>query len=271
MGRNFKLAFNYWPLAVGWSIHIGLLCSLWVSCQNNSRPDVSAPVPTAAELIRQAIERHGGERYADSQIEFDFRDRHYVAWRQGGNFRYERIFTDTAGRNVRDVLTNNELRREINGEPVNLSAKDSSAYANSVNSVIYFALLPYFLQDPAVIATYEGERQINGQPYHRIGVTFRREGGGKDFQDQYAYWLHRDSLTMDYLAYNFQEDGGGARFRSPFNIRRLGGIRFIDFVNYEPQPASMNVLSFDSLYQAGGLDTLSLIELENVEVEVLSD
>ena len=97
-------------------------------------------------------------------------------------------------------------------------------------------------------------------------VGFSEDGGGRDFDDEYVYWFKTSDFSLDYLAYNFQVDGGGARFRKAYNPRRVGGIRFVDYLNMKPQNDFRVVTAFDSLYEAGGLDSLSLIILEDVEV-----
>ncbi len=239
----------------------------------SSEPEVVETPPIeedqATSLIRQAIEQHGGDLYDHAFIEFDFRDRHYTSRRNNGGFTYERIFTEE-GNNIRDVLSNGGFHREINGERVALSAKDSSAYSNSVNSVLYFVQLPYFLLDPAVNRTYLGETTIKGEPYHEVKVTFAQEGGGKDFEDEFVYWIHRDNYTIGYLAYNYLTDGGGARFREAYNIRMVEGIRFADYINYKPEDDAREVAEFDSLFEAGKMTEVSRIDSENIQVEVLN-
>ncbi len=253
---------------------LGLCCLfLLAACgaDNNREVKTAQEQPATADdkaqqIVDAAIAKHGGSRYEDSRVKFEFRGRQYIATRQGHKFQYERIFTDTTGAQVRDVLANDGFYREVNGQRVELSAKDSSAYANSVNSVIYFALLPYFLNDQAVIKEYAGEATIKGKPYHKVKVTFRQEGGGKDFEDEYMYWIHKNDYTMDYLAYNFHTDGGGARFREAYRIRTSNGIQFADYHNYKPKTDNRKVAEFDSLLESGGLEKVSDIELEHVRV-----
>ena len=220
------------------TLYLLILIAILAACSNENAAETDHSYPEekdqAQMLIDQAIKVHGSELVAKSTIDFDFRGRHYRSIRDGGTFQYERIFQDTLGDQYRDVLTNEKLYREKNGQLVELTSKDSSAYANSVNSVLYFALLPYFLNDPAVRKAYEGENQVKGEPYHKIRITFGQEGGGKDFEDQFMYWIHQEKHTIDYLAYNYQTDGGGARFREAINVRNVGGIRFADYINYKP-------------------------------------
>lgn len=219
--------------------------------------------PDAQAIVDQAIETHGGKRYERFHLSFDFRDRHYTARRDGGRFAYERAFSDSTGQ-VRDVLNNEGFFREVNGRKVPLTDKKRQAYAASVNSVIYFILLPYGLNDEAVQKRYAGEARLEGRPYHKIEVTFRQEGGGKDYTDTFVYWIDQERHTVDYLAYTNE----GLRFRKAVNPRFVNGIRFADYLNYEsklyPQAP---VSSLDSLFTAGKLNKLSEIINENVEVE----
>ncbi len=261
-----------------WTILIILAVAglaLLVSCIQQESPDMAgegepAPVLTEAQKhLAAAREAHGSERLHQSTLEFDFRDYHYKMIRNGGRYQYERSFTDTSGQQVHDVLTNNEFIRTIDGEQVTLSEKDKSAYSNSVNSVIYFATLPYSLNDAAVQSSYLGEVEIHDTTYHKVKVTFREEGGGKDHEDEYIYWIRQGDQVIDYLAYNYQVNGGGARFRVAYNERTIDGVRFVDYKNLKPVPATLEVEIFDSLYQAGQLEQVSVIETANVVLEVV--
>ena len=122
--------------------------------------------------------------------------------------------------------------------------KDSIAnvYANSVNSVHYFANLPYGLNDPAVNKEFLGEVAIKDKEYYKIKVTFDQKGGGKDYEDIYLYWFNKETFKPDYLAYKFYVDGGGIRFRVAYNERYLGGIRFVDYENYEASREETSII-----------------------------
>ncbi len=240
------------------------------SADTRSMPRVLTTSNQADSIVNQIIIYYGGDLYDNSIIRFTFRNRRYKVRRRGGSFEYERVFTDSLGQTVRDVFNNGGLYREINSNRLKISEKDSSAYASSINSVVYFALLPAPLNDPAVIREYLGETTIKGQPYHKIRITFRQDGGGKDFEDEYVYWFHRDEGTMAYLAYNYLTDGGGARFREAFNIRDVHGIRFADYINYKPKDANnRDVRTFDQLFETGQLEELSRIETEDIEVIII--
>lgn len=252
---------------------LALTMSLFVlACQETPEQveDVKTVDNPAQKIIDQCIETHGGKAYSQLELSFTFRDRTYKGKREGGQFTYQRLLVQEDGTEILDILDNEKLIRQQNGKIVELTAKDSSAYANSVNSVFYFVLLPYFLNDPAAIKTYIGSSDIKGQPYHKIKVHFRQEGGGKDFEDEFVYWIHRDKLTMDYLAYNYLTDGGGARFREAYNIRTIEGIRFADYINYKPEPDTRDVTQFDALFEQGQMKELSRIDTEQIEVTVLN-
>lgn len=59
----------------------------------------------AQRVVDQAINVIGGERFKHSVIDFDFRDRHYKATRNGWKFQYERIWKDSVN-TFRDLISN---------------------------------------------------------------------------------------------------------------------------------------------------------------------
>lgn len=252
-----------------------LLVSLW-ACNNSADPQqevpdaiMTVPADSAQIIIDAALKAHGATVLSNSIVDFDFRSFHFKVTRRSGSFAYERSFRDSSGQWVRDVLTNANFMREVNGKKALITAQDSAGYANSVNSVVYFALLPYFLNDKAVQKKYLGQSTLKGQVYDKIEVTFASDGGGKDFDDRYVYWFHRQQHTMDYLAYNFQVDGGGARFREAVNVRTVNGVRFADYVNYKPKADRRDIEKFDTLLESNELEKISDVKTENVKVLIL--
>jgi hypothetical protein len=141
-------------------------------------------------------------------------------------------------------------------------------YTSSVNSVLYFVQLPYLLNDPAVIKSYEGTQKVLGETYDVLKVTFRPSGGGEDFQDEYRYWFHEKTHLLDFLAYNYETDGGGVRFRKAYNRSERGGILFQDYVNYEV-PVGTPLQKIPALFEAGKLKELSRIVNTDIQVERL--
>lgn len=221
--------------------------------------------PNAEAIIAYAIANAGGDYFEGSTIQFDFRDRHYQSYRKAGNFELQRISVDSAGNKITDMLTNAVFQRFIGDSLVNLADTMAEKYASSVNSVHYFAYLPFGLNDPAVKSKYLGLCSIKNKPYHKLEITFNEENGGKDFNDKFLYWIDPVSYTIDYLAYQYFTNNGGIRFREAYNVRKIEGIQFSDYKNYTA-PSSTIFYSVDSLYIANKLEFLSDIKLENVIV-----
>ena len=48
-----------------------------------------------------------------------------------------------------------------------------------------------------------------------------------------------NTFEIDYLAYNYVTDGGGVRFRSAINKRRVNGLLVQDYINYAPLDKKM--------------------------------
>jgi len=237
-----------------------VVCVLFIACKTEK-------VETANTIINRAIEVAGGEKYIDAEIVFDFRDKQYTAIRKNEIYQYEREFKD-ATQVIRDVLNNEGFKRFVNTEEIVVADSMSVKYAASVNSVHYFALLPYGLNDAAVIKENLGSVSIKGKNYHKIKVTFQQEGGGEDFEDVFLYWVNTKTYTVDYLAYSYQEDSGvGIRFREAYNVRTINGLRFVDYNNFKPKEESLNLLDTDKAFEAGNLKLLSKIELKNITVK----
>lgn len=226
--------------------------------------------PTADYIVNQAIEYAGGNQFESAEISFGFRDMHYKIVRNESNWLMSRSFQDSS-LFIEDNLTTNGFSRKVNGQSIEVADSMAFKYSESINSVIYFALLPYKLNDQAVIKESLGEEEIEGNTYHKIKVRFKKEGGGEDYQDEFIYWFDKKDYSLDYLAYSFQVNGGGFRFRKAYNERFIKGIRFVDYVNYKPSDDSTNLNSLAKQFQDGILVELSEIELKKVEVNYLSN
>lgn len=232
-------------------------CLTMLACQ---------PQHNAQTIINEAIDAHGGKEYDNKRIEFDFRTFHLLLEQQGGRFRYVRTHRDSSGILIEEVLTNSGITRSLNGKPQTLDSAQTRKYSQAVNSVAYFVLLPYKLNDPAVMANYAGESQIDGKTYDKIRVRFRAEGGGNHYEDIFFYWFNRQTHTMDYLAYS----EGGPRFRKAINPQTVGGIRFQDYINYKGDADdTTSVGTYDRKHEARQLPELSRIEQKNIRVTAL--
>lgn len=226
--------------------------------------------PTAQQIIDSAILKSCNTHCDQVEIQFNFRDRTYRSLKQGGQFIYERISTDSLNV-IRDVLDNDGFRRFRNDSLVNVVDTMAVKYANSVNSVHYFIQLPYGLNDPAVIKEFVDTTSVKGEPYYRVKVFFQKEGGGSDYEDIFLYWFHRNDYSMDYFAYSYETDGGGVRFREAYNVRGIKGIRFADYRNYKPESKDTPLTALDSLFEARKLQLLSTIESTDIKVNLLAD
>ncbi|MEN0046615.1 MAG: DUF6503 family protein [Bacteroidota bacterium] len=215
-------------------------------------------------IVDQAIEHHGGIAYQSMNIKYQFRDKMYTIANNENKYTYTRSFHKN-DRQIEDQLNNNgAFLRKVNGTIVELPDSMSNKYANSTNSVNYFAQLPYHLNDAAVYKSYEGEANIKGKKYQVVKVTFAEEGGGDDFDDTYYYWFDAENYQLDYLAYNFHVNGGGVRFRSAYNSRAINNIRFQDYINYKA-PKHTELAKLPELLEAGRLEELSRIELKDIK------
>ncbi|MTE25368.1 DUF6503 family protein [Winogradskyella ouciana] len=226
---------------------------------------------SADDIINKSIEVAGGDSFNKSEINFDFRDRHYYAKRNHGDFLLMRVTINANNDSIYDVLTNAGYERKLN-DMINVVVPDSmiTKYSASVNSVHYFSVLPYGLNDKAVNKTLIGEEEIKAKNYYKIQVTFDKNGGGEDYEDVFLYWIDKESFKVDYLAYSYNEaDGKGMRFREAYNERYVNGLRFVDYNNYKPKDKSIKLQDLGKAFENNQLELLSKIELENVTVDLI--
>lgn len=237
-----------------------LFLGLFINCQSEDKN------PTAQKIIDKAIATTCDGLCDTAEIDFDFRGKHYRSKRNNGAYSFSRgVKNETI--DIEDVISNTGFQRFMRGTPVKITDSLIPAISEAVNSVHYFAQLPYGLNDKAVNKELLGETIIKNEPYYKVGVTFNQEGGGTDFEDEFVYWIHKDKFTLDYLAYSYTVNGGGIRFREAFNERTVGGIRFVDYNNYQPSSSIKDIAKLDAAFDAGKLKLLSKIVLENVAVK----
>lgn len=230
----------------------------FLSCQ-------SPKSENAQEIIQKALHQSGFDKSSFS-VDFDFRDYHYTLIRKPSFYSFSRS-TIQKDVEVKDVMTSSKpLQRFIDGKMILLSDSLQRVYSNSLNSVMYFFQLPKPLQDTAAINELVGAVVIHGETYWTLKVTFKEEGGGEDFQDEYRYWINQKNHEIDYLAYNYLTDGGGTRFRRAVNKRKIEGIFFQDYVNYKPFQKFEQLDSLPSLFEQEELEQVSLIENKNIRV-----
>ncbi|MEZ7498523.1 hypothetical protein QO200_07200 [Flavobacterium sp. Arc3] len=216
----------------------------------------------ADSIVNRTIEAHGGKLYESADYSFGFRGKKYHFKNNEATYTYSSEIKKGDSL-IKDVMTPDQFERSINSNLQTLSKEDESKYSEALNSVIYFATLPYKLQDPSVHKTFVEETTIKGKKYDVIKVTFGQDGGGKDFDDEFHYWINKQTHKIDYLAYNYLTNDGGVRFRAAFNTRVIDGLTFQDYINYEA-PLETALKDLPQLYEQGKLKELSQILTENV-------
>ena len=157
------------------------------------------------------------------------------------------------------MLNNDGFYREINGKKLDLSKEEAQRISSGVNSQAYFLLVPYKLNDKAVILNYLGEATVEGKKHYKIQVSFQQEGGGKDYQDVFCYWINQKTYLIDYIAYS----EGGPRFRKATKRQTVAGIVFQDYENYEIKDKKSRTSDYDCIFTEGGAKLLSKIEHQN--------
>ncbi|MEO9570057.1 MAG: DUF6503 family protein [Polaribacter sp.] len=229
-----------------------------LSCKN------SEPKLTAQQIIDKSLLYSGADKVVNSEISFKFRDKTYFAYRNNGDYKLIREFDS-----IIDGLTNEGFERYINLKKKELSKKEITSFSNSVNSVHYFSVLPFGLNDKAVYKKLLESSTIKGKEYYKVEITFSEDGGGEDFEDVFIYWIGKEDFLIDYLAYSYHTNGGGIRFRELKEQCVKNGIRFVDYHNYKPLNNEISLINIDKAFENNELKKVSEIVLKDIEVTVL--
>lgn len=240
-----------------------MFCAVLISCGDKKAGDKSK-MTKVEKVFAETLKAHGGDLYETAAYEFVFRNKTYTFENEGSTYHYT-VTSQIGDSVIVDELVNGKLSRTINNEEQVLTEKEVDKYFEALNSVIYFATLPHKLKDEAANRTYVGETVIMGEGYHVMMVTFDEEGGGNDYDDNFYYWLNKETHLIDYLAYNYTVNDGGVRFREANNTRTIGGIVFQDYVNYKAELGTP-LDSLPVLFETGRLKRLSEINTEKVKV-----
>lgn len=254
-----------------------LVVILFLGCKNDNtntpQKDVKAieKALTAENIIDKSIDVSGGDNFKMSSLKFEFRDIYYQALRKNHEFLLVRLTLDNND-SIFDMLSNVGYERYNNEDFVKLEDSIAKTYEASVNSVHYFSVLPYGLNDDAVNKTLLGSEQIKDKDYHKIKVTFNEAGGGEDFDDVFVYWINKETFKANYLAYSYREESGlGMRFREAYNERYINSLRFVDYNNFKSEDQSIQVENLGKAFEADQLELLSKIELKNLEVQLINN
>lgn len=223
---------------------------------------------TAQQIIDKTIVFSGVDKVVNSEITFKFRDKQYAATRMNESFKLQRYFIKDSIAIV-DGLTNNGYERLENTKRVEVADSMISRYSNSINSVHYFSVLPYGLNDKAVQKKILESSIIKGKEYYKIEISFSENGGGEDFEDIFIYWIGKENFLIDYLAYSYHTNGGGIRFRVLKEQCVKGGIRFVDYYNYKPIDSEISLLNTDKAFENNRLKKVSEIILKDIKVKLL--
>jgi hypothetical protein len=225
---------------------------------------------TAQQIINKAIVASGADKVGNSKIKFKFRNKEYIATRiKNGEFSLIRNQRNEKLGTISDILSNNGFRREINAQDYVVIDSLAKKYSSSVNSVHYFSVLPYGLNDKAVLKKLLPSAIIKGKEYYKIEVTFSENGGGEDFEDVFIYWIGKKDFLIDYLAYSYHTNGGGKRFRVLKEQCVINGIRFVDYHNYASITASNSLIDLDKAFEDNQLKKISEIVLDDIDVTIL--
>jgi hypothetical protein len=139
--------------------------SLWtVACDRR--------VEGAADVIEASIEAYGGDAFDEIAIQWTFRGVPFELTRDDGAYRYQRTVVDSLGQARVEVMENEGIWIEVDGERREVDDAAHRRIETAVNSVVYLGFLPFRLDDRAVQLSDLGVTRVDDEPYRKVEVTF---------------------------------------------------------------------------------------------------
>ncbi len=118
-------------------------------------------------------------------------------------------------------------------EPDSAKSWIDFAYGRFINDS-YWLLMPYKLNDPGVILKYEGEKEIDGNTYDVVKVTF--ENVGLTPKDTYWAFINKQTRLMDKWEYVLQDQTPPATVAWWKEWQEFGGIKLALDRRFESRP-----------------------------------
>jgi hypothetical protein len=236
-------------------------------------PAAAAEIAAEArlEIVARAIEYHGGDRYRHSEAELELCSGsgcYRIRVRTDGGLYAHEVSGPHRGR-TRTVRADNDSVSVLrDGEPLAVLPEARQALRDWAMARIYFAFLPFRLEDPGVVHEDQGLEKWAGRRLHRVKVAFLA-GSSTDAGDEFLYWFDPDTARLEQFAYSFDGRPGGLRFRRLSNYRRVGGILFFDQTNLGVEGDGLTVDEISAEFVEERMRPVSEVALREITVRPL--
>ena len=225
------------------------------------------------EIVARSIAHHGGDIYRHSEASLELCSGsgcyRMTVRTDGGLYRHE-VTGPHRGRTRTVRADNDSVSASRDGEPLIVLDQARQALRDWATARIYFAFLPYRLDDPTVIQQDLGIDEWEGRRLHKVKITFE-PGSSTDAEDEYLYWFDPETARLEQFAYSFQGRPGGLRFRRLGNYRRVGGILFFDQENLGVEGDELSVDQIDAAFVRERMREVSRVELSEITVRPLAE
>lgn len=222
-------------------------------------------------IVNRSIEHHGGDLYRHSETELRVCSKSgcfdVLARLEGGLFEYD-VRGEVNGKPRRVRVTNQSAERWDAGEPVPLDDEGRQAARDFASARVYFAFLPFRLNDPLVFKRDLGLERWGERELQKVKVTFA-PGSSSDASDEYLYWFDPETGRVEQFAYSYAGQNPGLRFRRAVNHRRVGGILFFDQENLGVEGPGLTVDAITPEFVRERMKPVSTVTLENIRVKPL--
>jgi len=181
-------------------------------------------------IIEEAIRVSGYKDHGTFKAEFDIEDTHYIVTQSKESFSYERIFKDSI-LTIHDILNNKGFMRMADTLTEILPESEARLLSSSLDSTVFFALIPKCLVDAAFIKNYLGQDSFQSQLFDLFEIKSSVESA-KQSSIYCRLWIDADHRIRFIQNFTCNSDPSN-NLTEISAYQNVMGIQIPEFITYQ--------------------------------------
>lgn len=200
-------------------------------------------------IIEEAIRVSGYKDYTAFKAEFDIENTHYIVTQSKERFSYERIFKDSI-LTIHDILNNKGFMRMADTLTEILPESEARRLSSSLDSTVFFALIPECLGDAAFIKNYLGQDSFQSQLFDLFEIKSSVESA-KQSSIYCRLWIDADHRIRFIQNFTCNSDPSN-NLTEISAYQNVMGIQIPEFITYQMVNNSAGSDDLDTLLKNPG-------------------
>ena len=240
-----------------------LLCPLLLVSACKNKPTDSGPA--ASEILENAIQAHGGEKFMHSVQEFKVDQLSYHILRDGhiAQFTVTRT-TDTSA--YVGSYKNGYLEYFVNDVPQE-ELRDTRRFLEArLEGFVYLASIPHVFKQNAVVLEKLEDIMIKKESYYSLHIAFREDANTMNEKSEFILYVNKNTNLVDFYAQRYELAGGRKLFKKIKEKNQSNGLALYDYWNFTSKDTSMLLKDYYKDYNNNTLEELNNWNIQDLKV-----